>query len=104
MRRRTPGDMVVDIGLGFGFDMIDGRVVADQSQIAERQERLVWTERALQAFIESKGMKGNLAEIFGIFLGKIKFVSQIPTPNIPAVIASNNATGPTQDTSAKMEF
>ena len=62
------GDLVVDIGLGFGFDLIDGRVASDLDGIAARQARLLWAERALNAYISSGG-QGNLTLAFQVFLG-----------------------------------
>jgi hypothetical protein len=65
----TAGDLVTDIGLGFGFDLIDGRVGADLVGIAARQARLLWSERQLDAFIASDGAQGNLTHALKVFLG-----------------------------------
>lgn len=61
-------NMVVDIGLGFGFDLIDGRVPEDRHDLAERQGALLEVEMALDAFITSGGQKGKLDEILKKFL------------------------------------
>lgn len=64
------GDLVADMGLNFGFDLIDGRRDEDSVGIAERQARLLRVERALQAYIERGGQGASLLKIFGEFLGK----------------------------------
>ena len=69
MEGHTAGDLVTDIGLGFGFDLIDGRVGADLVGIAARQARLLWSERQLDAFIASGGTQGNLTYALQVFLG-----------------------------------
>lgn len=63
------GELVVDIGLGFGFDLIDGRVGADRENIARRQARLLYSERALQRFIRADGRRGWLTDIYRVFMG-----------------------------------
>ena len=63
------GDIIVNIGLNFGFDLIDGRVERDQTNIAERQGRLLGVEMALQEFIKTEGKNGSLLEIFSKFIG-----------------------------------
>lgn len=69
------GELVTDIGLGFGFDLIDGRVAEDTDNIARRQGRLLWSERALDTFMSSGGATGNLLDILKIFMGS----AEIPT-------------------------
>lgn len=63
------GELVADIGLGFGFDLIEGRVSEDIDDIAKRQGRLLWSERELGRFIDSKGTSGNLLDILKVFMG-----------------------------------
>jgi hypothetical protein len=63
------GELVADIGLGFGFDLIDGRVADDVEGIAVRQGRLFWAEKALGAYIDSGG-QGDLTFAFKVFLGQ----------------------------------
>jgi hypothetical protein len=60
--------MVVDIGLGLGFDLVDGRVPEDTADYAERQKNLLQVETELDAFIRSGG-DGSLTNIFKMFLG-----------------------------------
>jgi len=62
------GDLIMDIGINFGFDLIDGRVDSDQTNIAERQSRLIACEVALQQFLNSNGVEGDLANIFYDFV------------------------------------
>lgn len=62
------GDLIMDIGLNLGFDLIDGRVPADQINIAERQGELLQIETELQNFISSNGSTGSLKDIFKKFL------------------------------------
>ena len=64
------GELVADIGLGFGFDLIEGRVPEDIDDIGKRQGRLLWSERELGAFIKSGGTSGNLLDILKVFMGK----------------------------------
>ncbi|MBN2238787.1 MAG: hypothetical protein JW712_03355 [Dehalococcoidales bacterium] len=63
------GGLISEIGLGFGFDLVDGRVVADREDIALRQARLLRAENGLNEYIASNGEVGNLEEIFQGFLG-----------------------------------
>jgi len=65
------GELVIDIGLGLGFDFIDGRVKDDQDDIAERQRRLLWSEIALGRYTRSDGTEGDLRQILGVFMGKV---------------------------------
>ncbi|HEV7941677.1 MAG TPA: hypothetical protein VGP17_02605 [Solirubrobacteraceae bacterium] len=65
---KNAGDMVVDIGLGLGFDLVDGRVPEDTADYAERQKNLLQVETELDAFIRSGG-DGSLTNIFKMFLG-----------------------------------
>jgi hypothetical protein len=62
------GDLVADIGLGFGFDFIDGRALEDQQALARRQGRLVWCERALGAYAGG-ATDPSLPLIFKVFMG-----------------------------------
>lgn len=62
------GDLIADIGLNLGFDLIDGRSEEDQQNIGKRQARLLKAECALQKFIGSKGQSGDLVSIFKGFL------------------------------------
>ncbi len=62
------GGFILDMGINLGFDLIDGRVAADQENIAARQGGLIRCETALQDFIRSGGANGNLAEIFRDFV------------------------------------
>lgn len=58
------GSIIDDIGLNFGFDLID-----DQSDdILIRQERLLEAEMRLQKYISSNGAEDNLCDIFKLFL------------------------------------
>ena len=59
------GNILIDVGLNFGFDLIDSR---DNSDIKERQKRLLQVERELQLFIESGGKKGDIASSLQKFL------------------------------------
>lgn len=63
------GELVIDIGLGFGFDLIDGRVEADRANIPGRQARMLWSERALERFIATAGKDGRLTDIYRVFVG-----------------------------------
>lgn len=62
------GDLILDIGLNFGFDLIDGRVQGDQENIGSRQGRLLECEMALRNFINSGGTSGDLLEIYKAFV------------------------------------
>lgn len=62
------GDIISNIGLNFGFDLVDGRVDNDQQNISERQNRLLQVEVELQEYISSNGQKGELAAIMKKFL------------------------------------
>jgi hypothetical protein len=64
------GELVSDIGLGFGFDLIEGRTAGDMNDIAERQGRLLWSERALQGFLDSGGASANVLDIYKVFMGQ----------------------------------
>jgi hypothetical protein len=68
VRCEDAGEMVIDIGLGFGFDLIDGRVVGDIKDIGGRQARLLASERALEELIASK--KGDLLPMLMMFMGR----------------------------------
>lgn len=62
------GDLVEDMGLNFGFDLIDGRRDEDRDDIGERQARLIKVEQALQKFNANKGQDQDLTAIFKAFL------------------------------------
>ncbi|MEG3145446.1 DUF4157 domain-containing protein [Sphingomonas sp. RT2P30] len=62
------GDLVDDMGLNFGFDLIDGRRDENSEGIGERQARLIKVEQALQIFNASKGQGQDLTAIFKAFL------------------------------------
>jgi len=66
--RDAVGDLVEDIGLNFGFDLIDGRVDEDMVDIGERQANLIEVEMALNVFIASDGTEGSLGDILHRFL------------------------------------
>jgi hypothetical protein len=66
--RDAVGDLVEDIGLNFGFDLIDGRVDEDMVDISERQKNLIEVEMALNEFIASEGTEGSLGDILYRFL------------------------------------
>jgi hypothetical protein len=70
------GELVADIGLGFGFDLVDGRTAADTQNIAQRQGRLLWTERALQAFVASNGTSADVLVIYKVFMGRAEAPTQ----------------------------
>ena len=64
LERVDAGNMLINIGLSLGFDMID-----DQSDdISQRQALLIETETRLQEYISSEGKEGDLIEIFNSFL------------------------------------
>lgn len=63
------GNLLADVGLNFGFDLIDGRVAQDQFNIEARQARLLRVEGLLQEYISSEGTKGDLTSIFKQFMG-----------------------------------
>jgi hypothetical protein len=69
---KDAGELVQDIGLGFSFDLLDGRVPKDNRNIAERQGRLLWSQRALTTFIDSNGQDGDLLNILLVFMGKMQ--------------------------------
>jgi hypothetical protein len=60
------GDLVADIGLNFGFDLIAGRTPKDSGDIKARQERLLASETDLDAFIRDGS--GDLLAILRRFL------------------------------------
>lgn len=62
------GDLVIDIGLNFGFDLIDGRVPEDVD-VKDRQARLLKCEEALQRLVAGGGAHGDLLPILKLFLG-----------------------------------
>ncbi|GAB2923858.1 hypothetical protein GCM10027093_74050 [Paraburkholderia jirisanensis] len=64
------GDLVSDMGLNFGFDLIDGRRKEDQENIGSRQGRLLRVEQALQTYISRDGQGMSLLNIFSEFLGR----------------------------------
>lgn len=64
------GDLVADIGLNFGFDLIDGRRVEDQEGIGQRQQQLLEVEVELQRFISREGRGMSLINILSKFLGQ----------------------------------
>ncbi|GAA0377921.1 hypothetical protein [Bacillus horti] len=68
MEAELIGDLVIDIGLNFGFDLIDGRVTEDQDNIAQRQGLLLQVETELQQFLASDGQTGDIKNIFQRFL------------------------------------
>lgn len=63
------GNLLADVGLNFGFDLIDGRTVQDQFNIQSRQARLLRVEGLLQQYISSNGTEGDLESIFKQFMG-----------------------------------
>lgn len=63
------GNLLADVGLNFGFDLIDGRTVQDQFNIQSRQARLLRVEGLLQQYISSGGTEGDLESIFKQFMG-----------------------------------
>jgi hypothetical protein len=64
------GELVADIGLGFGFDLIDGRVPEDAENIARRQGRLLWSETALTTSASNGGSGVDLLTILRVFMGQ----------------------------------
>jgi hypothetical protein len=60
------GELVADIGLNFGFDLIAGRTPKDSDDIKARQERLLASETALEAF--TRDGRGDLLVILRRFL------------------------------------
>lgn len=83
---------VINLGLNFGFDLIDGHATADQDNIKKRQYALFHVERQLQQFIESDGKSGDLIEIAKQFLeikrAENKESEVIPESNIQEKIVS----------------
>ncbi|HET6764365.1 MAG TPA: hypothetical protein VFH27_11855 [Longimicrobiaceae bacterium] len=53
------GELVADMGLNCGFDLMGGRVAQDQEGIALCQARLLRAVGALQAHMGSNGARGK---------------------------------------------